>query len=62
MTRYEYDYEERTSEMTLRTYRIDAEGTRTELSTRTVRNGEPYTRPITGEWPACRCPRCWKPA
>ncbi|GAA1959747.1 hypothetical protein [Kitasatospora viridis] len=62
MTRYEYDYEERTSEMTLRTYRIQPDGTRVELSARTVRNGEPYFRPITGEWPECRCTRCVRPA
>jgi hypothetical protein len=48
----------RKSLMTLRTYRLTATGRRIELSRQTVRLGEPYTRPITGEWPACACLRC----
>ncbi|WP_035846891.1 hypothetical protein [Kitasatospora azatica] len=48
----------RTSRMTLRVYRVTPTGRRIPRSRQTVRLGEPYTRPITGEWPACRCPRC----
>ncbi|WP_181442616.1 hypothetical protein [Streptomyces tateyamensis] len=44
--------------MTLRTYRLTAAGHRIELSRETVRLGEPYTPPISGEWPACGCCRC----
>ncbi|PYC81340.1 hypothetical protein C7C46_11515 [Streptomyces tateyamensis] len=49
----------RKSALTIRVYRINpATGHRTHLHRETVRLGEPYTRPITNDWPACACPRC----
>ncbi|MFE0459834.1 hypothetical protein ACFW1A_11335 [Kitasatospora sp. NPDC058965] len=44
--------------MTLKVYRITATGRRIQLHRATVRLGEPYTRPLTGEWPPCACPIC----
>lgn len=38
--------------------RIAADGTTVVLGTQVVRNGEPYTRPLGMEYPACRCARC----
>ncbi|GAA1969744.1 hypothetical protein GCM10009738_53190 [Kitasatospora viridis] len=48
----------RKSFMTLRVYRVTPTGRRIRVSRSTVRLGEPYTPPIAGEWPPCRCPRC----
>ncbi|WP_181442635.1 hypothetical protein [Streptomyces tateyamensis] len=51
----------RKSLMTLRVYRITPAGRRIPLHRESVRLGEPYTRPLTGEWPPCGCRLC-KPA
>ncbi|GAA1959210.1 hypothetical protein [Kitasatospora viridis] len=46
------------SKMTIRTYRITATGKRVPLTRkrRVWVDPETYVLPITGEWPACRCP------
>ncbi|GAA1993955.1 hypothetical protein [Kitasatospora viridis] len=51
--------EDEGSTMTLRIYRIAADGAVVELAKRAVWRGESYWRgPIGGEWPPCSCPRC----
>ncbi|WP_181799245.1 hypothetical protein [Kitasatospora acidiphila] len=44
--------------MTMHVYRIAADGTTVVLGIQVIRNGEPYTRPLSMEYPPCRCPRC----
>ncbi|PYC65762.1 hypothetical protein C7C46_32280 [Streptomyces tateyamensis] len=53
-----YSKERRPSVMTVRVYRITADGEREERADWVVADGEPYLHPISAEWPACRCEEC----